>query len=577
MTSKRSSGGRGVRLSDKQRRASSAKSKDSLRLGKLILLFLLLVGLVALAPVVLFEAGIIHVEWTEDKGNSVQKVKLRTSDPTNATQQEALTIPPPPPEHHASHESKHVEKHDAANKRKTRKHDTGGKEDNEEKKNHRHEEKKDHKHDAVKTNVEANAQGFGWDEKSPDEKTFFEVFWQVYSEGPSMTADKCAAIITENSKEEEGAKSTRRRGVRPDGRCGKKRENPDNASAPAECNGLGWKPCCGKGGKCAWWTGTCCDSDKSLIFSAHHVCPDYSKRPDNKLARLCGRLPLPINPWKKMGLEIPMKYRVSRHWNRDTPLLVVSNFYPLDEDNKWLLEEQKLPIVLCTVGSADDLCGNPFNYGEEAYVYTRFILNNWDHLPQAIAFIHGHDLAWHQLRTTKSCNKPEDKFGKRRFEKPKKGHPGGINKEDSCPIVDVLNGLLKGGHVNEDVYIPLNKKPSGIPNEKDLCPWWDSVVLNSSGGRLCPYHEPGYQSKWPSSECCGQFIAGRNRIRKFPREMWESLWRYASGTKRWPGDTKWKLAGQGNCPGCHRRNPIFESMWGPLLGEPLPIDVLKYP
>jgi hypothetical protein len=69
------------------------------------------------------------------------------------------------------------------------------------------------------------------------------------------------------------------------------------------------------------------------------------------------------------------------------------------EDLNWLLES-KFPVVLIDKEGADP---SPFvpqhvipNLGKESTAYLKYIIENYDNLPDAVAFIHGHETSVHQ-------------------------------------------------------------------------------------------------------------------------------------------------------------------------------------
>lgn len=69
------------------------------------------------------------------------------------------------------------------------------------------------------------------------------------------------------------------------------------------------------------------------------------------------------------------------------------------EDLDWL-KQSKWPVVLIDKEGADPSWLTPQhvipNKGREVSVYLKYIIENYDNLPDNIAFIHGHETAWHQ-------------------------------------------------------------------------------------------------------------------------------------------------------------------------------------
>jgi hypothetical protein len=69
------------------------------------------------------------------------------------------------------------------------------------------------------------------------------------------------------------------------------------------------------------------------------------------------------------------------------------------EDLSWL-KNSEFPVVLIDKEGADPTCFEPSyvipNKGKEASVYLKFIIEKYHELPDYVAFIHGHEYAWHQ-------------------------------------------------------------------------------------------------------------------------------------------------------------------------------------
>jgi hypothetical protein len=88
-------------------------------------------------------------------------------------------------------------------------------------------------------------------------------------------------------------------------------------------------------------------------------------------------------------------------------VIVTSHF---SEKLDWLVNYKKLfkDIIVCDkIGSekmSEDIlnnlnchsCPKIENTGREATAYLNYIISNYDNLPENIAFIHGHETAWHQ-------------------------------------------------------------------------------------------------------------------------------------------------------------------------------------
>ena len=85
---------------------------------------------------------------------------------------------------------------------------------------------------------------------------------------------------------------------------------------------------------------------------------------------------------------------------RRSSLVIVTAHY--NEDLEWL-KKSKYQVVLCDKPGAksssftpDKSCTLDVNKGQEASSYLKYIVENYDRLPDRIAFIHGHEETYHQ-------------------------------------------------------------------------------------------------------------------------------------------------------------------------------------
>jgi Protein of unknown function (DUF3431) len=81
----------------------------------------------------------------------------------------------------------------------------------------------------------------------------------------------------------------------------------------------------------------------------------------------------------------------------ELPTIVTSHY---DEDLSWLLEWPGPVVLVDKEGAAP----SPFtpdhtipNVGREASAYVSYIARHYEGLPARVAFVHGHERAWHQL------------------------------------------------------------------------------------------------------------------------------------------------------------------------------------
>lgn len=76
-------------------------------------------------------------------------------------------------------------------------------------------------------------------------------------------------------------------------------------------------------------------------------------------------------------------------------ILIVSSHY--NEDLAWL-EKSRWPSVIYSKNKESKYYKGQPNIGKEATAYLKFILDNYDNLPEYTVFIHGHKDAWHQSK-----------------------------------------------------------------------------------------------------------------------------------------------------------------------------------
>jgi len=92
-----------------------------------------------------------------------------------------------------------------------------------------------------------------------------------------------------------------------------------------------------------------------------------------------------------------------KNFDSNTDLVIVSAHY--QEDLNWL-NKSKFPVIISTNNGSyqhqntettwlDEKLRSPLNAGREASCYIRFIVEYYHELPKHIAFIHGHETAWH--------------------------------------------------------------------------------------------------------------------------------------------------------------------------------------
>lgn len=195
---------------------------------------------------------------------------------------------------------------------------------------------------------------------------------------------------------------------------------------------------------------------------------------------------------------------------------IVTNHFK--EDLEWL-KTSKYPVVVIEKEGADPSCITPQhimpNRGRETSSYIKYIIENYDKLPEHVAFIHGHEKSHHQRHTHH--------------------------------LFDVIDGA----NVTEYGFISLNNLytaypfadedmslPSGLMEIKKF---WDKFEM--------PMKKPPHY--FTIHVALGaQFIVSKERILKHPKtlyERWYSIIMEEAENKQWP-----------HC---------FEATWHIIFGE----------
>mmetsp|Transcript_27792 Transcript_27792/g.69837 ORF Transcript_27792/g.69837 Transcript_27792/m.69837 type:complete len:355 (+) Transcript_27792:75-1139(+) len=180
----------------------------------------------------------------------------------------------------------------------------------------------------------------------------------------------------------------------------------------------------------------------------------------------------------------------------------------------------------------------------EAGRYLRFIVQYYDHLPEHIAFVHGHRRSWHQ----------------------------------SGDIVEVLGKAeaLVGAmppRCRADYYITLSDAGvrEGSQCPPDWCsmfqpkPWGKGAVLRNALAAALP--ELGHPTPCLSSTCCAQFMVPRERIRARPLAFWQRALDYVAACPQ-PASLPGGAVADAHLPrqGCYWN--LMEYVWHLALGNP---------
>lgn len=187
-------------------------------------------------------------------------------------------------------------------------------------------------------------------------------------------------------------------------------------------------------------------------------------------------------------------------WDSDTEILLVVAHW--DQDLRWLTSQKYFPFVVGRKCSDDPICGVPINKGAEGSTYLRFILNNWNDLPKRICCLDDHRRSWHQKF---------DKIKKLRKIERRTGFPDGFFPLNGVRIDTMEESRNWKYELFSSVWNAVVK-----PHLKIDCP--TRIVADGSA----------------------QFIVSRDQICARPRELYEDLYHYCIGTKRWDGDEEWR-------------------------------------
>jgi len=185
---------------------------------------------------------------------------------------------------------------------------------------------------------------------------------------------------------------------------------------------------------------------------------------------------------------------------------------------------QPWPVFVSTKQPNYGVASEPWgNVGQEIASYMRFILLFWDHLPENIAFVHGHEKTWHQ-----------------------EGYR--------------MSYILRNVCLNKLEYISLNAyednawKPIKGSQKyfKIIKKYWKLVE-----SYLGPLPAEGFQEK-----CCAQFIVSRNRVKQRPRELYELILEQMTDKSK-----RYKRAKHGVNVGWDLIH-FWEAIWHYIFGEP---------
>jgi len=189
-------------------------------------------------------------------------------------------------------------------------------------------------------------------------------------------------------------------------------------------------------------------------------------------------------------------------------LVIVSSHYK--EDLEWLNSSSARVEVCDKKGSNrhpfgnNQKCSMGYNFGREAASFLKYIVEHYDSLPKYIAFIHGHEEAWHQ---------PSDLLNRiRRCKK---------EKHDYISLNNMI--LITQG---TDKFKLVHNEPI-IPNHKVVDPYLWAEITKAWPKVFEPVFKNGIPP-YTRYVCCSQFVVSRDAIRKHPKKLYEGFYEWVS-------------------------------------------------
>ena len=204
--------------------------------------------------------------------------------------------------------------------------------------------------------------------------------------------------------------------------------------------------------------------------------------------------------------------RTLNEWSHD--VIIVANHY--NEDLKWLEPfVQNKSAIVCSKKYYSSMCDVPINKGREASGYLKFIIDNFHNLPKNMAFLHGHEKAYHQK-------------------------------------YNILK-LIKCAKINQYGYFGLNhcyfddRKIATNKIMKEMQKIWYGH-FKPFLKRECPIYL--------LHDCCAQFIVSRERVLRNSRGAYQHWYQLLMKTKN-----------------DYHLGLVFEYIWHIIFGEP---DVVSH-
>jgi hypothetical protein len=232
---------------------------------------------------------------------------------------------------------------------------------------------------------------------------------------------------------------------------------------------------------------------------------------------------------------------VSSHWNEDVSWL------PALGISYSICDKKGNPNYK---GTGD--CDVPQNAGRECSAYLQWIINHYDNLPaERIAFIHGHENAWHQQNA--SLAKTLELAAT---------HPSMINEDRYTSLNDMTLCLWRGCPRRHNLMCDEKKRRS-------VMPYWDDLIA------------PHLDDDWPTTnccsawgDCCAQFVLTKELILRYPKSTYETMLKTLLENKNdveqcFALETVWHaIYGEKLCADWDRDCPIDHTIGARLQDEP---------
>lgn len=196
-----------------------------------------------------------------------------------------------------------------------------------------------------------------------------------------------------------------------------------------------------------------------------------------------------------------------QHRGHHKDLVIVTAHYK--ENLDWL-KESPYPVIVCDKpGSKKSAfvpnaqCSLTKNIGREASVFLKFVIEYYDALPAHIAFVHGHETAWHQKL------------------------PWGVLESIDRARLDTYSYINLNNVRHSKVFDPAQPYKGRVGPHVEyrhkahtlLQRYWDSVF-----GPILNIPFPNHLQ----FQCCAQFVVSRDAILRHPKDAYVKLYEFVT-------------------------------------------------